>query len=67
VSGRVDSVVGICPTLVLEVKKRTILTTKDTTFSKGSCRDVDRGSMVTVTGISDVLGLRATSVVIDKK
>jgi Domain of unknown function (DUF5666)/Putative binding domain, N-terminal len=59
VSGKVESLTGKCPTLQFEVKKTTVFTTADTTFSNGSCKDVDRGTTVTVTGTIENQKLRA--------
>jgi hypothetical protein len=48
--GRVDSVSGSCPTIVFEVKKRTVYATSSTEFKGGNCGHVQRRTDVSVDG-----------------
>jgi len=66
-SGKIDSLSGKCPTLVFQIKGTTVFTSGNTTFTHGACKDVDRGSMVTVTGQTQSGGIRADRVDIDEK
>jgi hypothetical protein len=49
-SGRVDGLTGNCPALRFSIGGTIVVTTDDTKFSRGSCRDVRNGHEVTVEG-----------------
>ena len=51
IKGKVESVTGICPLLVFDVKKTTVMTTLTTEYDERPCESLRKGSDVEVEGV----------------
>jgi hypothetical protein len=48
--GEIESTSGSCPAITFVLRNRTVYTTSTTTIRRGPCRDLRRGTDVTVKG-----------------
>jgi hypothetical protein len=68
VSGRIDEVHGRCPSVTFEVKTWLVRVDASTSFSRGSCGDLDDGREVAMTGVQqDSRTLLAKKIEVKKK
>jgi hypothetical protein len=64
-AGKVKSVSGSCPSLILQVKDYEVFTSSATEFRRGGCTDIKRGTEVVVQGVElPELRIRAVKITI---